>query len=546
MTDEVAKVGIGITANDNTAKGFAAVEKRAEKSAKRVGELNRRTLADHERATGRSAKAIVGSLGKIEQATAKAFGSKSLTAGLARCMGAVGEAASAMGEGFIGAATAGGGLAKAAGAVTVAVGGTVAVLAAAAYAAFKFTDSWAKGAAGLSRTAEIIGVSTKALTEFAAAAERAGVDKGTATGTLGSLSQTLNDARYGRNTQALEVLRRLGVGMKLNADGTVNTEAMLPAIADALKRQNSSGRRTAAHALGIADAALPAFTQGGNALAGDMRDADKTAVVIDDGVGAMARRIARKGVLVGQMKDREIDYQGRSLAPHVESGFDAILDGAHVFDSAVHGDFKPAAEKINRAADKMAKATGTSRAAIIGGAVGGIPGFVAGTIYDRIEHLGERSRQNQVSPAGAVGVMQLMPGTARTVAGRLGIPFDAGRFKHDATYNRMLGRAYLDWLLKHYGGDETLATAAYNAGEGAVDHWISGTPYKDSKGRRLQYHLGDPRRGELSDAEWASRIPYKETRNYVHRVIVEFKNAPKGTRATVHSPGGAVSHAMAN
>ncbi|WP_288806494.1 lytic transglycosylase domain-containing protein [uncultured Novosphingobium sp.] len=442
---------------------------------------------------------MIGSLARIEQAAARALGGRSLTSGLAGRFGAVGQAASAMGDGMAGASAAGGLLESAAGGVAMAVGGTIAVLGAAAYAAFKFTDSWAQGAAQLARTAEIIGVSTKALTEFSSAAERAGVDKGAAVGAVGSLSQTLNDARYGRNTQALEVLRRLNVGMKLNKDGTVDTAAMLPAIADAIQRQNSSGRRTVARLLGIPENALPAFSQGGKALSADMTDSDSTGVVIDDTVGDLAKKAARKSVLLGQAKDRMLDYAGRKAAEQLSGrAADAAVDAAQALDEAVHGNFAPAVDKFGRAVDNL-----VDGARNLFGGGSGAP--TVGGIAARIEKLGERSRQNQISPKGAIGVMQVMPATARATASRLGIPFDEGRYRKDEGYNRMLGQQHLGMLLRRYGGNETLATAAYNAGEGRVDKWLQS--------------IGDPRKGGISEQQFAARIPFKETRNYVQRVM---------------------------
>ena len=112
----------------------------------------------------------------------------------------------------------------------------------------------------------------------------------------------------------------------------------------------------------------------------------------------------------------------------------------------------------------------------------------------------------------------------------MGQPFDEGRYQNDETYQRLLGDYYDDQLAKKYKGDETLMAAAYNAGEGNVDKWIR--------------QFGDPRTGRTTDAAFAGHIPFKETRDYVHKVVVEFKNAPPGTAAMVHSPGGAVSYGI--
>lgn len=109
------------------------------------------------------------------------------------------------------------------------------------------------------------------------------------------------------------------------------------------------------------------------------------------------------------------------------------------------------------------------------------------------------------SPAGAAGLMQVMPGTARDVALSLGIPYDPHRLANDDQYNLLIGTAYLNQMLNKFGGDEMLAAAAYNAGPGAVENWL--------------VRFGDPRVGEISHEEWALRIPYAETRGYVAKVM---------------------------
>ena len=109
------------------------------------------------------------------------------------------------------------------------------------------------------------------------------------------------------------------------------------------------------------------------------------------------------------------------------------------------------------------------------------------------------------SSAGARGLMQLMPATARHVADEAGVPFSPVRLGTDPRYNARLGTAYLASLLDRYKGSYVLATAAYNAGPGRVDQWLQAN--------------GDPRKGGVDGVEWIEAIPYTETRNYVMRVL---------------------------
>lgn len=114
-----------------------------------------------------------------------------------------------------------------------------------------------------------------------------------------------------------------------------------------------------------------------------------------------------------------------------------------------------------------------------------------------------------VSPKGARGLMQLMPDTAKEMAKELGVPYDEARLTADPNYNMALGNAYLNKMLARYDGNQTLAVAAYNAGPGSVDKWLKAS--------------GDPRKGDISNEEWADKIPFEETRNYTAKVMSSTK-----------------------
>jgi soluble lytic murein transglycosylase len=125
-----------------------------------------------------------------------------------------------------------------------------------------------------------------------------------------------------------------------------------------------------------------------------------------------------------------------------------------------------------------------------------------------------------VSNAGARGMMQLMPGTARQTAGQLSLPYDFGRLTSDPSYNMMLGTSYFSTLLDQWGGNAALAVASYNAGVGNVRKWIADN--------------GDPRLPGTDMVRWIEDIPFSETRNYVQRVlenaVVYDTLAPGGVR----------------
>jgi len=108
------------------------------------------------------------------------------------------------------------------------------------------------------------------------------------------------------------------------------------------------------------------------------------------------------------------------------------------------------------------------------------------------------------SPVGALGLMQLMPGTAREVAGELDLPYSRARLTADWSYNATLGSRYLANLAETFGQSPVMIAAGYNAGPSRPRTWMS--------------QRGDPRRGEADVIDWIESIPFTETRNYVMRV----------------------------
>lgn len=108
-----------------------------------------------------------------------------------------------------------------------------------------------------------------------------------------------------------------------------------------------------------------------------------------------------------------------------------------------------------------------------------------------------------ISPAGAMGLMQVMPGTARDTARDLGLDYSQNRLLDEPAHNALIGATFLAGLLDRYNGNPVLVSAAYNAGPGRANEWIE--------------RFGDPR--EVEDITyWIEAIPFTETRNYIMRV----------------------------
>jgi len=105
-----------------------------------------------------------------------------------------------------------------------------------------------------------------------------------------------------------------------------------------------------------------------------------------------------------------------------------------------------------------------------------------------------------LSWAGALGLTQLMPGTARAVARQLGLKRVTERQILQPDLNIRMGAALLGRLVRKYGGSRAPALASYNAGSTSVDRWLAA-----GAGRALD--------------EWVEEIPIAETRGYVKRVL---------------------------
>jgi soluble lytic murein transglycosylase len=115
-----------------------------------------------------------------------------------------------------------------------------------------------------------------------------------------------------------------------------------------------------------------------------------------------------------------------------------------------------------------------------------------------------------VSPAKARGLLQLMPGTAKLMAKKVGLKYSQAKLTTDPAYNARLGAAYLSEQLDNFSNSYILTFVGYNAGPRRAREWI--TAY------------GDPRSRPIDEVvDWIERIPFTETRNYVQRVMENYQ-----------------------
>ena len=127
------------------------------------------------------------------------------------------------------------------------------------------------------------------------------------------------------------------------------------------------------------------------------------------------------------------------------------------------------------------------------------------------------------SPANALGLLQLLPSTAKSTARSIGIRYSRRKLVTSASYNARLGTAYLKQQMNKFGGSFILTFVAYNAGPRRASQWMK--------------RNGDPRGKSLDFVvDWIEQIPFSETRNYVMRVMENYqvyKTRLKGGRLTI-------------
>ena len=152
-----------------------------------------------------------------------------------------------------------------------------------------------------------------------------------------------------------------------------------------------------------------------------------------------------------------------------------------------------------------------------------VPEFVPdGLKVSRALALAISRRESEFDPgarssADARGLMQVLPGTAKLMAAKLGVEHEVGKLLTDPAYNVSMGAAYLSEMVEEFGPSIALVASGYNAGPGRPRRWVG--------------EFGDPRLPEVDVVDWVEAIPFGETRTYVMRVaegVVIYRAKLKG------------------
>jgi soluble lytic murein transglycosylase len=157
-----------------------------------------------------------------------------------------------------------------------------------------------------------------------------------------------------------------------------------------------------------------------------------------------------------------------------------------------------------------------------------VPDFVPDDLaVSRALALAITRRESEFDPAArsaadARGLMQLLPGTAKLMANKLGVEHEVDKLLTDPAYNVTMGSAYLAEMVEKFGPSIALIASGYNAGPKRPERWMT--------------EFGDPRSPDVDVVDWVESIPFDETRTYVMRVaegVVIYRAKLKGEAGPV-------------
>ena len=161
-----------------------------------------------------------------------------------------------------------------------------------------------------------------------------------------------------------------------------------------------------------------------------------------------------------------------------------------------------------------------------------VPDFVPDDLaVSRALALAITRRESEFDPgarsaADARGLMQLLPGTAKLMANKLGVEHEVDKLLTDPAYNVTMGSAYLAEMVEKFGPSIALIASGYNAGPKRPERWMT--------------EFGDPRAPDVDVVDWVESIPFDETRTYVMRVaegVVIYRAKLKGEAGPVDITG---------
>ncbi len=410
---------------------------------------------------------------------------------------------------------------------------------------------WGDAGSEIGRTSKMIGGSTDDLQRYRVAAKMAGISVEALTGGLSNIGKTMRDAQYGGNDQARNLFSRLGVDMKKTKDGAYDVFYAMDKIHDVISKMDGSvqTKTAAAMAMGATAEMMPILLATSAEYAKFKAEIDKTNSVMGDPSLKAANELRQAFTSLGEA----IDGVGNKMMGKLAKPMVPILNGLRdnmstVVESNYNKQFPLASAIIHLIGGKKKTGQGASGSwdnGSSGSWGGGASGFWGDKetpaskdakgpsrekLLDLVRRL-EGSGDNAVSPKGAIGRYQIMPGTARQYG------LDPAKL-YDPAYNKMAASTILDDLNKRYNGDTDAILAGYNGGPGRANAFLKSGRDPSVLPVETQNYLNRAHgmTGDGSQGVGGNPAPGGGS----VKVEVSFVNAPPGMRANV-KPSGSVT-----
>lgn len=540
------KVAIDVTARDKTDAGLRSAERKVHGFAQRTAKASR------EGGFERISRQVEG----LSRLRTVGFGFEALSRGLGAVGGMARDTSEAVGGMTRNVLTFGAAGGRAMGVVaagattaTAAVAGLAAAVVGLGVGTYMFGEKWAKIGGALGRKSQDLGVSAQSLQARRAAAERFGVSADDTDSAIDGLGSTLYDAKYGGNNLALGALNQLGLKLKEKEDGSVDTDAMLDDIADAIaKQKNPQVQKKLAAIFGVSSM-LPALREGSGALKAEGADYMKSGSALTDAEIATAREAERKAArlrqqlavlektpgvaamkAVGPMADAGVDTM-RAGGRAVTTGGELVRGGREAGRELIEGAKKAAREFFGRDAEPEGRAAAPSRGGGRAGAVRG--GSRAAQAMAYFQSMGWTPAQ----AAGIVANISEESGFDHTAVGDGGRAYGLAQHHPDrqANFKKRFGKD-----MKGSSFEEQLAFIHHEMTQGterAAGNRLRNARTAAEAGAVVSRYYERPRD---ADGEAADRSRLAE------KIVVDInlKGAPQGTVAVARGGGDGVKVAM--
>jgi hypothetical protein len=199
-------------------------------------------------------------------------------------------------------------------------------IAATAAAVASLGARWGRTGFEISRTAQLIGVSTDELQRYRGAAQLAGVSQDAMTNSLAQLGRTLQDAQFGRNAEAYAVLNKFGIGIRRNAQGVVDIVGTMKDLSAVISQiTNPQVQEKLSDILGVREA-LPLLRQGPDAIERYAKQAEKFGLVAGGDALAGAEKFTEAMNRLKASIEGVANSWGQKLTPALTRGMDLLTD----------------------------------------------------------------------------------------------------------------------------------------------------------------------------------------------------------------------------